>query len=119
MGRLDQEVINLKAKLQEAKTRFAELHETSPRMAVEGVIRECVEWGRSRTFFSGRLLRRMGKKKPKRRNEGKKGKRKRKRKKKITTSSYYTSKQGVCIASQNTQMRYSIAGIATTDQRMH
>ncbi|TXG52858.1 hypothetical protein EZV62_022027 [Acer yangbiense] len=89
MGRLDQQLINLKAKLQEAKsnrspamveslqqqikarekqllpmytqiaTRFAELHDTSLRMAAKGVIREVVEWDRSRAFFYRRLLRRI------------------------------------------------------------
>ncbi|KAL5777128.1 hypothetical protein ACOSP7_010054 [Xanthoceras sorbifolium] len=89
MGRLDQQLINLKAKLQEAKsnkapamveslqqqikarekqllpmytqiaTKFAELHDTSLRMAAKGVIREVVDWGRSRAFFYRRLRRRI------------------------------------------------------------
>ncbi|XP_058085333.1 acetyl-CoA carboxylase 1-like isoform X2 [Magnolia sinica] len=89
MGRLDQELITLKAKLQEAKgsgtpgtvealqqsirsrekqllpvytqiaTRFAELHDTSLRMAAKGVIREVIDWGRSRSFFYKRLHRRV------------------------------------------------------------
>ncbi|KAM7516793.1 hypothetical protein LguiA_006376 [Lonicera macranthoides] len=89
MGRLDQQLINLKAKLQETKnskavgnvealmqqikarekqllpvytqiaTKFAELHDTSFRMAAKGVIREVVEWGNSRFFFYKRLLRRV------------------------------------------------------------
>ena len=89
MGRLDQQLINLKAKLQEAKssrvhgtveslqqqikarekqllpvytqiaTRFAELHDTSLRMAAKGVIKEVVDWGNSRSFFYRRLHRRV------------------------------------------------------------
>lgn len=89
MGRLDQELIALKAKLQEAKgngastgavdlqqsirsrekqllpvytqiaTRFAELHDTSLRMASKEVIREVVDWERSRSFFYRRLRRRV------------------------------------------------------------
>ncbi|XVF64733.1 hypothetical protein PTKIN_Ptkin09bG0191000 [Pterospermum kingtungense] len=89
MGRLDQQLISLKAKLQEAKgsgghakvdslqqqirsrekqllpvytqiaTKFAELHDTSLRMAAKGVIKEVVDWDRSRSFFYKRLLRRI------------------------------------------------------------
>lgn len=89
MGRLDQQLINLKTKLQEAKgsrvygtveslqqqikarekqllpvytqiaTRFAELHDTSLRMAAKGVIKEVVDWGNSRSFFYRRLHRRV------------------------------------------------------------
>ena len=89
MGRLDQQLINLKAKLQEAKdnrvygsieslqqqikarekqllpvytqiaTKFAELHDTSLRMAAKGVIKEVVDWGNSRHFFYRRLHRRV------------------------------------------------------------
>nr|ASZ00210.1 acetyl-CoA carboxylase 2 [Pelargonium cotyledonis] len=89
MGRLDQQLINLKARLQEAKknrthgmidtlrqqirsrekqllpvytqiaTRFAELHDTSLRMAAKGVIKQVVDWGKSRTFFYRRLRRRV------------------------------------------------------------
>ncbi|KAI4337725.1 hypothetical protein L6164_016106 [Bauhinia variegata] len=90
MGRLDRQLINLKEKLQEAKnnrihetieslqqqiksrekqllpvyiqiaTRFAELHDTSLRMAAKGVVREVVDWGNSRSFFYKRLRRRIG-----------------------------------------------------------
>ncbi|MBA0677180.1 hypothetical protein Goari_018599, partial [Gossypium aridum] len=89
MGRLDQQLINMKAKLQEAKsngahaqmdslqqqirsrekqllpvytqiaTKFAELHDTSLRMAAKGVIKEVVDWDRSRSFFYRRLRRRI------------------------------------------------------------
>ncbi|KAK4374393.1 hypothetical protein RND71_005070 [Anisodus tanguticus] len=90
MGRIDQQLINLKSKLQEAKsagvydanveglvqqiktretqllpvytqiaTKFAELHDTSLRMSAKGVIREVVNWETSRSFFYGRLLRRV------------------------------------------------------------
>lgn len=90
MGRLDQQLINLKAKLQEARistgahgmveslqqqiqtrekqllpvytqiaTKFAELHDTSLRMAAKQVIREVVDWANSRSFFSRRLRRRI------------------------------------------------------------
>ncbi|CAK7347099.1 unnamed protein product [Dovyalis caffra] len=89
MGRLDQQLINLKAKLQEARssapygmvdslqqeiktrekqllpvytqiaTKFAELHDSSLRMAAKGVIREVVDWARSRLFFCRRLRRRI------------------------------------------------------------
>ncbi|KAL2249829.1 acetyl-CoA carboxylase 1-like isoform X1 [Sesamum indicum] len=89
MGRLDPELINLKSKLQEASssgtfanvedlqtkirarekkllplytqiaTKFAELHDTSLRMAVKGVIKEVVEWPKSRSFFYRRLHRRV------------------------------------------------------------
>ena len=89
MGRLDQQLINLKEKLQEAKssgthglvealqqqikarekqllpvytqiaTKFAELHDTSLRMAAKGVIKEVLEWGNSRSFFYKRLQRRI------------------------------------------------------------
>ncbi|KAI9106486.1 hypothetical protein K1719_022014 [Acacia pycnantha] len=91
MGRLDQQLIDLKAKLQEAKssrahgsiieslqqqinsrekqllpvytqiaTKFAELHDTSLRMAAKGVIREVLDWSKSRSFFYRRLRRRIG-----------------------------------------------------------
>ncbi|KAK9983391.1 hypothetical protein SO802_032916 [Lithocarpus litseifolius] len=90
MGRLDQQLINLKAKLQEARistrahgiveslqqqiqtrekqllpvytqiaTKFAELHDTSLRMAAKQVIREVVDWANSRSFFYRRLRRRI------------------------------------------------------------
>ncbi|XP_022141483.1 acetyl-CoA carboxylase 1-like [Momordica charantia] len=89
MGRLDQQLISLKAKLQEAKgngihnlieslqqqvkarekellpvyiqiaTRFAELHDTSLRMAAKGVIKEVINWSDSRSFFYKRLRRRI------------------------------------------------------------
>ncbi|KAL0352311.1 UNVERIFIED_CONTAM: Acetyl-CoA carboxylase 1 [Sesamum calycinum] len=89
MGRLDPELINLKSKLQEASssgtsanvedlqtqirarekkllplytqiaTKFAELHDTSLRMAAKGVIKEVVEWPKSRSFFYRRLHRRV------------------------------------------------------------
>ncbi|XP_057502237.1 acetyl-CoA carboxylase 1-like [Actinidia eriantha] len=89
MGRLDQKLINLKAKLQEARsagthatfeslqqqikarekqllpvytqiaTKFAELHDTSLRMAAKGVIREVVDWSNCRSFFYKRLHRRV------------------------------------------------------------
>ncbi|CAO2034081.1 unnamed protein product [Urochloa humidicola] len=90
MGRLDPELINLKAKLQGAKLgngslpdvesiqksieartkqllplytqiaiRFAELHDTSLRMAAKGVIKKVVDWEESRSFFYKRLRRRI------------------------------------------------------------
>uniref|UniRef100_A0A803NNC6 Acetyl-CoA carboxylase n=1 Tax=Cannabis sativa TaxID=3483 RepID=A0A803NNC6_CANSA len=89
MGRLDQQLIHLKTKLQEAKssgthglvesiqqqirtrekqllplytqiaTKFAELHDTSLRMAAKGVVREVLEWTKSRSFFYKRLWRRI------------------------------------------------------------
>ncbi|KAI3465083.1 hypothetical protein Pfo_021746 [Paulownia fortunei] len=89
MGRVDPELINLKSKLQEASnsgtlateedlktqikarekkllplytqiaTKFAELHDTSLRMAAKGVIKEVVEWPNSRSFFYKRLYRRV------------------------------------------------------------
>eukprot|EP00258_Populus_trichocarpa_P041576 XP_024457595.1 acetyl-CoA carboxylase 1-like [Populus trichocarpa] len=89
MGRLDQQLINLKAKLQETRssapygmvdslqqqiktrekqllpvytqvaTKFAELHDSSLRMEAKGVIREVVDWARSRLFFCRRLCRRI------------------------------------------------------------
>ncbi|XP_068641078.1 acetyl-CoA carboxylase 1-like [Aristolochia californica] len=89
MGRLDQELVTLKVKLQDEKsngasgmietlqksikarekkllpvytqiaTRFAELHDTSLRMAAKGVIKEVVDWGSSRSFFYKRLRRRV------------------------------------------------------------
>ncbi|KAK6131147.1 hypothetical protein DH2020_035109 [Rehmannia glutinosa] len=89
MGRLDPELVNLKSKLQEASnsttpvivedlqrqikarekkllplytqiaTKFAELHDTSLRMAAKGVIKEVVEWPNSRFFFYRRLYRRV------------------------------------------------------------
>ncbi|KAL5982106.1 acetyl-coenzyme-A carboxylase [Asimina triloba] len=89
MGRLDPELIVLKAKLQEVKgrgesadvqalqqrissrekhllpvytqiaTKFAELHDTSLRMAAKGVIKQVVNWESSRSFFYKRLHRRV------------------------------------------------------------
>lgn len=89
MGRLDQQLISLKAKHQEAKTagnhasiddlqqkiksrerqllpvytqiatKFAELHDTSFRMAAKGVVKKVVEWTKSRSFFYKRLRRRV------------------------------------------------------------
>ncbi|KAK3001001.1 hypothetical protein RJ639_021732 [Escallonia herrerae] len=89
MGRLDRQLIHMKTKLQEARstravgdvetlekqiearekqllpvytqiaTKFAELHDTSYRMAAKGVIREILDWGNSRSFFYKRLLRRV------------------------------------------------------------
>ncbi|OQU91942.1 hypothetical protein SORBI_3001G262400 [Sorghum bicolor] len=40
-------------------TRFAELHDTSARMAAKGVIGKVVDWEESRAFFYKRLLRRV------------------------------------------------------------
>ncbi|KAL0325143.1 UNVERIFIED_CONTAM: Acetyl-CoA carboxylase 1 [Sesamum radiatum] len=40
-------------------TKFAELHDTSLRMAAKGVIKEVVEWPKSRSFFYRRLHRRV------------------------------------------------------------
>ncbi|EOA39468.1 hypothetical protein CARUB_v10008063mg [Capsella rubella] len=89
MGRLDQKLIILKANLQDAKqneayanikllqkqiktrekqllpvyiqiaTKFAELHDTSMRMAAKGVIKSVVEWSGSRSFFYKKLYRRI------------------------------------------------------------
>uniref|UniRef100_A0A2P2K1R6 Homomeric Acetyl-CoA Carboxylase Hom-ACCase n=1 Tax=Rhizophora mucronata TaxID=61149 RepID=A0A2P2K1R6_RHIMU len=89
MGRLDQQLINLRANLREARTsgnhgmveslqvqiqarqkqllpvyiqiatKFAELHDSSLRMAAKGVIREVVDWGKSRSYFCRRLRRRI------------------------------------------------------------
>ncbi|XP_074264154.1 acetyl-CoA carboxylase 1-like [Silene latifolia] len=89
MGRLDKELINLKAKFSEAKnsnsyanieplnqqikarekqllpvytqiaTKFAELHDTSLRMAAKEVIKEVLDWRNSRSFFYKRLYRRV------------------------------------------------------------
>ncbi|KAK6938183.1 Acetyl-CoA carboxylase, central domain [Dillenia turbinata] len=89
MNRLDQQLVSLKAKLQEARsngicgtveavqqqikarekqllpvytqiaTKFAELHDTSLRMAAKGVIKEVVDWKNSRSFFYKRLRRRV------------------------------------------------------------
>lgn len=89
MGRLDQQLIDLKGKIQESKgsgahgnveslqkqikarekqllpvyiqiaTKFAELHDTSLRMAAKGVIKEVVDWANSRPFFYKRLHRRI------------------------------------------------------------
>ncbi|KAL8171437.1 hypothetical protein V2J09_023241 [Rumex salicifolius] len=89
MGRLDQQLINLKLKLQEAKnggsygsvepiqqqikdrekqllplytqiaTKFAELHDTSLRMAAKGVVKDVLDWTTSRSAFYKRLLRRV------------------------------------------------------------
>ncbi|CAL5202887.1 unnamed protein product [Lathyrus oleraceus] len=90
MRRLDQQLITLKEKLSEAKsnrdfgtydsvqqqirfrekqllplytqiaTKFAELHDTSLRMAAKGVIREVLDWRNSRSVFYRRLHRRIG-----------------------------------------------------------
>ncbi|KAG6438183.1 hypothetical protein SASPL_103120 [Salvia splendens] len=89
MGRLDPELINLKSRLQEVRnsgtsateelqsqikarekkllpiytqiaTKFAELHDTSLRMAAKGVINQVVDWPKSRSFFYQRLHRRVG-----------------------------------------------------------
>lgn len=89
MGRLDEELVGLKSKLEESRragalevvnslqqkikareksllpvytqmaTKFAELHDTSLRMAVKGVIREVVDWKTSRSYFYRRLHRRI------------------------------------------------------------
>ncbi|KAJ0232077.1 Acetyl-CoA carboxylase [Hirschfeldia incana] len=86
MGRLDQKLISLKEKLQDAKqsdayelikqqikarkkqllplyiqiaTKFADLHDTSMRMAAKGVIKSVVEWSGSRSFFYKKLIRRI------------------------------------------------------------
>ncbi|GFP84525.1 acetyl-coa carboxylase 1 [Phtheirospermum japonicum] len=89
MGRLDPEIVNLKSKILEASnsgmpaivgdlqgqikgrekkllplytqiaTKFAELHDTSLRMAAKGVIKQVVEWPYSRSFFYTRLYRRV------------------------------------------------------------
>ncbi|KAL2894342.1 Acetyl-CoA carboxylase 1 [Bienertia sinuspersici] len=89
MGRLDQQLIDLKAKLIEAKntnlfanieilqqkikarekqllpvytqiaTKFAELHDNSFRMAAKGVVKEVLDWCNSRSFFYKRLYRRV------------------------------------------------------------
>ncbi|RID57049.1 hypothetical protein BRARA_F00455 [Brassica rapa] len=85
MGRLDQKLISLKAKLRDAKqsemelikqqikarkkqllplyvqiaTKFADLHDTSMRMAAKGVIKSVVEWSGSRSFFYKKLIRRI------------------------------------------------------------
>ncbi|KAE8690412.1 Acetyl-CoA carboxylase 1 [Hibiscus syriacus] len=89
MGRLDQQLNRMKGTLQEAKrngahaqvdslqlqmrsrekqllpvytqiaTKFAELHDTSLRMAAKGVIKEVVDWDHSRSFFYRRLRRRI------------------------------------------------------------
>ncbi|XP_052155792.1 acetyl-CoA carboxylase 2 [Oryza glaberrima] len=88
MSRLDPTLIDLKAKLEvankngsadtkslqeniEARTkqlmplytqiaiRFAELHDTSLRMAAKGVIKKVVDWEESRSFFYKRLRRRI------------------------------------------------------------
>jgi len=87
MHRLDPNLISLKIKLQEAKDdhpgaevirqqikarekqllpfykqiaiRFAELHDTSFRMAAKGVVKNVVKWEDSRIFFYKRLNRRL------------------------------------------------------------
>lgn len=89
MGRLDPEIISLNAMLQNVRagkaigdveaigrniiarqkkllpvytqiaTQFAELHDTSLRMAAKGVIKRVVDWASSRSFFYKRLLRRV------------------------------------------------------------
>lgn len=88
MGRLDHQLIKLRSMVQESKnsgvyrtveslqqqikarekqllpvytqiaTKFAELHDTSFRMAAKGVIQKVVDWSNSRSFFYKRLLRR-------------------------------------------------------------
>ncbi|GAB4839534.1 acetyl-coenzyme-A carboxylase [Ancistrocladus abbreviatus] len=89
MNRLDQRLIDLKGKLEEAKksgsysdveslqqqikarekqllpvyiqiaTKFAELHDTSLRMAAKGVIKDVVDWANSRSFLYNRVFRRV------------------------------------------------------------
>lgn len=89
MGRLDEDLVGLKSKLEASRkagaldvvdslqqkikareksllpvytqiaTKFAELHDTSLRMAAKGVIREVVDWKTSRSFFYKRLHRRI------------------------------------------------------------
>nr|AIT59734.1 acetyl-CoA carboxylase [Salvia miltiorrhiza] len=89
MSRLDPVLINLKSRLQEVRnsgtpgmaeeiqiqiktrekkllpiytqiaTKFAELHDTSLRMAAKGVIKQVVDWPKSRSFFYRRLHRRV------------------------------------------------------------
>nr|XP_043614929.1 acetyl-CoA carboxylase 1-like isoform X2 [Erigeron canadensis] len=83
MGRLDPLICNLKEKLKETKldqaitqqikarekqllpiytqiaTKFAELHDTSFRMAEKGVVKKVVDWAISRFFFYKRLQRRL------------------------------------------------------------
>uniref|UniRef100_A0A0D6R0K3 Uncharacterized protein n=1 Tax=Araucaria cunninghamii TaxID=56994 RepID=A0A0D6R0K3_ARACU len=88
MHRLDQQLISLKIKLQKAKDghsrviediqqqikarekqllpvykqiaiKFAELHDTSIRMAAKGVIEKVIQWEESRFFFYKRLHRRL------------------------------------------------------------
>ncbi|XP_030541394.1 acetyl-CoA carboxylase 1-like isoform X2 [Rhodamnia argentea] len=89
MGRLDEDLVRLKSKLEASRkagaldvvdslqqkikareksllplytqiaTKFAELHDTSLRMAAKGVIREVVDWKTSRSFFYRRLHRRI------------------------------------------------------------
>ncbi|MFS7937166.1 putative ligase [Helianthus anomalus] len=83
MTRLDPQIQNLKEKLKESKydqtianqikarqkqllpiytqiaTKFAELHDTSFRMAEKGVVKKVVDWKVSRFFFYKRLRRRL------------------------------------------------------------
>ncbi|KAI3706157.1 hypothetical protein L1987_76415 [Smallanthus sonchifolius] len=83
MARLDPQLQNLKEKLKESKydqivanqikarekqllpiytqmaTKFAELHDTSFRMAEKGVVKKVVDWKVSRFFFYKRLRRRL------------------------------------------------------------
>ncbi|GAB2219638.1 hypothetical protein Droror1_Dr00007275 [Drosera rotundifolia] len=89
MNRLDQRLITLKQKLEEAKnsrayvdieslqqqiqarekqllpvytqiaTKFAELHDTALRMAAKGVIKDVIDWSNSRPFLFRRLFRRV------------------------------------------------------------
>ncbi|XP_071710268.1 acetyl-CoA carboxylase 1-like isoform X2 [Rutidosis leptorrhynchoides] len=83
MSRLDPQIRDLKCKLQESKfdqtivqqikarekqllpiytqiaTKFAELHDTSFRMAEKGVVKQVVDWNISRFFFYSRLRRRL------------------------------------------------------------
>nr|XP_043619198.1 acetyl-CoA carboxylase 1-like [Erigeron canadensis] len=83
MGRLDPQIRSLKERLRETKydqtivqqiksrekqllpiytqiaTKFAELHDTSLRMAEKGVVKQVVDWKVSRFFFYKRLRRRL------------------------------------------------------------
>ncbi|KAL9247543.1 hypothetical protein vseg_020966 [Gypsophila vaccaria] len=89
MGRLDEQLISLKAQLEQAKatdsyentvflqqqinarekqllpvytqiaTKFADLHDTALRMAAKGVVKEVLDWRNSRAFFYKRLYRRV------------------------------------------------------------
>lgn len=89
MGRLDQQLIDLKAKLQDSQnsrdplafesiqkqmkarekqllpiytqmaTKFTQLHDASLRMKAKGVIKEVLDWKNCRFFFYKRLNRRV------------------------------------------------------------